>query len=187
MSRHGTGGTSVALVNAGAPEAPPESRAEPPRLHITDVGRTYFLASLATVLLLAVTPWTATNADAQSLPAGWSVIDIGKPPSAGTAAFATPTLTQKSKGFDVNGTKDQFTFAYKSISGDVTLIARVATLSAADPASLAGLMIRTSSSATQRHVSVFATPSKGVFERHRASNGGSTTQTSGGSSTVLTS
>jgi regulation of enolase protein 1 (concanavalin A-like superfamily) len=136
------------------------------------------------VLLLAVTPWTATNADAQSLPAGWSVIDIGKPPSAGTAAFATPTLTQKSKGFDVNGTKDQFTFAYKSISGDVTLIARVATLSAADPASLAGLMIRTSSSATQRHVSVFATPSKGVFERHRASNGGSTTQTSGGSSTA---
>ena len=135
------------------------------------------------MLLLAATPWAATNADAQSLPAGWSVIDIGKPPSAGSAAFATPTLTEASRGFDVNGTKDQFTFAYKSIGGDVTIIARVATLPAVDPGSLAGLMIRTSASTSQRHISVFATPGQGVLERHRANNGGTTTQTSGGTGT----
>jgi hypothetical protein len=97
------------------------------------------------VLLLAATPWAATNAGAQSLPTGWSVTDIGKPPSSGSATFATPTLTETSKGFDVNGTKDQFTFASTSIGGDVTIIARV--------------------------------------ERHRTSNGGNTTQTSGGTGT----
>jgi hypothetical protein len=152
-------------------------------LNIITNERTYFLASLASVLLFAVTPWTATSAGAQSLPAGWSVTDIGKPPSAGTATFATPTMTETSRGLDVNGTKDQFTFAHTTISGDVTIIARVASLSATDTGALAGLMIRATSSVGQRHFSVFATPA-GVVERHRASNGGSTTQTSGGTSTA---
>jgi hypothetical protein len=151
-------------------------------LHIIDARYTYLVASLVTVLLVA--PWTAPEADAQALPAGWSIRDIGNPTTPGNATFVSPTLTATSRGFDINGTKDQFTFAYASIRGDVTLIARVATLSAVDPGTLAGLMIRNGTGSGARHIGVFATPAQGVIARHRSSNGGSTTQTAGGAGTA---
>ena len=82
------------------------------------VGRTRLVASCATALLVAAT-WMIPGADAQSLPSGWSVADIGGPPSPGSATFASPAFTVTSRGFDVNGVADQFTFAYRQISGDI--------------------------------------------------------------------
>lgn len=149
-------------------------------MHIADTGRTYLLTSFAAALLVTATPWT-TGADAQSLPPGWSVADIGRPPSPGSAAFVSPTLTVISKGFDVNSPSDQFTFAHTSIRGDLTIIARLKTVATGDPWAQAGLMIRERSGTRSRHVFVFGTPGNRVAVRHRQIARGPTTQASGGS------
>ena len=126
------------------------------------------------------TSWTIPDADAQSLPSRWSVVDIGSPPSPGSATFVSPTFTVTSRGFDVNGVADQFTFAYRTISGDVTIIARLKSLPNVDPWAQAGLMIRDGQSSSSSHAFVFGTPGNGVVMRSRAAKGSSTSQKSGG-------
>ena len=147
------------------------------------VGRTRLVASCATVFLVAAT-WMIPGADAQSLPSRWSVADIGRPPSPGSATFASPAFTVTSRGFDVNGVADQFTFAYRQISGDMTIIARLKTLPNVDPWAQAGLMIRRHLSADSKHVFVFGAPGNGVVVRTRQTWGGGTSQTLSGAATV---
>jgi len=137
-----------------------------------------------TVLIFAPIPGIPGDAAAQSLPSGWSVTDIGGPSSPGSATFASPTLTVTSRGFDVNGTADQFTFAYTMVRGDVTLIARVQTLLNADPWTQAGLMIRDGTAKGARHAFAFITPQHGVALRGRITRNGATSQTAGGAGTA---
>ena len=147
------------------------------------VGRTRLVGACATLLLVTAT-WTISGADAQSLPSGWRVVDIGGPPAPGSATFLSPTFTVTSRGFDVNGVADQFTFAYRSIRGDFTIKARLKTLPNVDAWAQAGLMIRHSASADSKHVFVFDAPGNGVAVRARATKGGSTVQTLGGAAIV---
>ena len=147
------------------------------------VGCTRLVASCATVFLVATTV-IIPGAGAQSLPSGWSVADIGSPASPGSATFVSPVFTVTSRGFDVNGAADQFTFAYRPIPDDITIIARLKTLPNVDPWAQAGLMIRRYLTADSKHVSVFGTPGNGVVVRTRQTRGGSTSQTSSGAATV---
>ena len=124
------------------------------------------------------------GAAAQSLPSGWSVVDIGGPASPGSATFVSSAFTVTSRGFDVNGVADQFTFAYRQIRGDMTIIARLKTLPNVDPWAQAGLMIRRDLSADSKHVFVFGTPGNGVVVRTRPTRGSSTSQTLSGAATV---
>ena len=124
------------------------------------------------------------GAGAQSLPSGWSVVDIGSPASPGSATFVSPAFTVTSRGFDVNGVADKFTFAYRPVRGDMTIIARLKTLPNVDPWAQAGLMIRRYLSADSKHVFVFGTPGNGVVVRTRQTKGGSTSQTLSGAATV---
>ena len=89
-----------------------------------------------------------------------------------------------SRGFDVNGVADQFTFAYRWISGDFAIKARLKTLPNVDAWAQAGLMIRGSLRAEARHVFVFGAPGKGVVWRTRPTWGGGTYQASSGAATV---
>ena len=120
-------------------------------------------------------------ADAQALPSGWTIKDVGLPPAPGSATFIAPAFTVTSRGSDVNGSSDQFTFVYRSIRGDATIIARVATVLGTDSRAQAGVMIRESLSTGSRHGFVFIRPSKGLSFHSRASIGGATTRTRGGS------
>ena len=138
----------------------------------------------ATVLLFTVTPWTIPEADAQSLPSGWKVIDIGSPPAPGSATFVSPTFTVMSKGFDVNRYADQFTFAYRAISGDFAITARLKTLPNVDPWAQAGVMLRKSLDADAGHVFVFGAPGNGVVVRARKTKAAGTFQTLTGAATV---
>jgi len=122
--------------------------------------------------------------DAQSLPTGWSLTDIGGPPAAGTATQSNGAFSVTSRGYDVSGTADQFTYISKAVTGDVTIEAKVDTLQNTDAWSIAGLVLRQSTSAGAREVSVFVTPSKGLVVRGRSASGGGTVQMTVGSGTA---
>ena len=137
-------------------------------------------ASLITAAVLLAASWTASNAFGQSLPAGWSVTEVGGSTPAGGANLVASSLTVTSKGLDVNGTSDQFTLVGTTVKGDVSVVARVSSLPNTNPWSLAGLTLRESTSANANHASVFVTPGNGVVVRSRATARGGTNQTGGG-------
>ena len=123
----------------------------------------------------------APAALAQALPTKWSLTDIGAPPVAGTATQASGTFATVSRGYDVSGTADQFSYLSTPASGDLSIIARIDSIQKTDAWSLAGLMLRQSLDAGSRHASVFVTPSKGLVVRGRAANDDGTVQLTVGS------
>jgi predicted phage tail protein len=101
---------------------------------------------------------------------------------AGSAAQSAGTFSISSRGWDVNASSDQFTFVYATVKGDISLVAKLASLQNTDPWSQAGLMIRESLAANSLHASVLETPANGVVFRSRSSNRGGTSQVMGGGS-----
>jgi len=71
-------------------------------------------------------------------------------------------FTMGAGGADIYGTSDQFTFTYKSLNGDGSIIVRVDSIENTDPWAKAGVMIRESLSADSRFAGVYATPGNGV-------------------------
>jgi hypothetical protein len=65
-----------------------------------------------------------------SLPSGWSDGDLGAVPVPGAASFDGTTFTVTGSGVDVWGTSDQFHYAYRALTGDATIVARVASVQA---------------------------------------------------------
>ena len=130
-------------------------------------------ASAAGVLLLALlaAPGVVPDAISQTLTAA----DIGGPAAPGMASFGG-AITVSSRGWDVNGTSDQFTFVYRSLTGDTTLVARVDSLQNVDPWAQAGLMIRESLAANANHAYVLASAGSGVVFRSRKSAKAGTNQ-----------
>jgi hypothetical protein len=76
--------------------------------------------------------------------------DIGSPAQTGSASYnlTTGTYTQSGGGADIYGTGDQFNYDYTTLSGNQTLIARVATETDTDYSTKAGLMFRQSTGNT---------------------------------------
>jgi regulation of enolase protein 1 (concanavalin A-like superfamily) len=135
-----------------------------------------FAAGLVAAFILSV----PAAVSAQALPSGWSVADVGAPAAPGSGTLSSGTFSVSSRGFDVNGASDQFTFVYTSVKSDISLIAKVSALQNTDPWSQAGLMVRDSLNANSNQAFVFATPGNGVAFRSRTSTKGGTKQTSGG-------
>jgi hypothetical protein len=74
------------------------------------------------------------------LPSSWSDSDIGSP-AAGSASYANGVFTVSGAGSDLmGGTSDSFHFVYQTLSGDGTIVARVASVSSAYAE--VGVMIR---------------------------------------------
>jgi hypothetical protein len=117
----------------------------------------------ACVFVLAL----SVRANAQTTAGGWLVAGVGQPSSAGSAAFGPDILTLTSTGGDVAGFSDQFTFAYRAIAGNATIIARLDAVQALSASAQAGLMIRESLVPTARHAFVFANGSRGAAFRSR--------------------
>ena len=104
--------------------------------------------------------------------ATWTHRDIGSPRLAGSWSLSGGTHTVRGAGADIWSASDQFHFAYQTVSGDVDVIARVASLQNTDPWAKAGVMIRESLAAGARHTSLFATPGKGWSYQYRPVAGG---------------
>ena len=133
------------------------------------------------IATLILTSTFATQARAQTLPSGWAVSNIGNPAISGSAIFSSGTFSVSGAGTDVSDVADQFTFSYRQVAGDTTIIARLATLQNINGWSKAGVMIRQSLTAGSKHVFLFATPVNGIgFRRRSSSTGGSTLHTTGG-------
>ena len=76
------------------------------------------------------------------LPSGWSEAGIGGEPFPGSARASSGTFTVTGSGVDIWGTADQFHYAYRTLTGDGTIVARVTSIQYVSPWVKAGVMIR---------------------------------------------
>ena len=101
------------------------------------------------------------------LPSGWTGADVGSPAIAGSTAYNAGTFTIRGAGEDIWQASDQFHFAYRQITGDFDIVARVQSVEQASQYSKAGLMIRASLAGNAANAGVFAVASTGLqsFQR----------------------
>jgi hypothetical protein len=120
------------------------------------------------------------------LPSGWSNGDIGAVGAAGSSTFNNGTFTVAGAGADVWGTADALQYAYRTMSGNFTLVARVASIQNVNAWTKAGVMIRNSlsPSAAQAFMVVASSPAKGVPFQRRLTDGDVSVSTSGSQSTA---
>jgi IPT/TIG domain len=76
------------------------------------------------------------------LPGGWIDQDVGTVGLTGSATYSNGIFTVKGAGTDIYGTADGMNFAYQQLSGDGTIIARVASFQGGSSYPKAGVMIR---------------------------------------------
>ncbi|MFL5638320.1 MAG: Ig-like domain-containing protein, partial [Gemmatimonadaceae bacterium] len=122
---------------------------------------------------------TAVAQQAWTLPSPWSAQDIGNPAVAGSATFDQGTFTVTAGGADIWGQSDQFTFVYQQVTGDVEVIARVDSISAASAWSKTGVMIRSSLAANASHGFALVSAARGVAYQRRPSDGALSSNTYG--------
>jgi regulation of enolase protein 1 (concanavalin A-like superfamily)/phosphatidylethanolamine-binding protein (PEBP) family uncharacterized protein len=125
--------------------------------------------------VLILSAFLPAFAVAQTLPAGWAVSDVGSPVIPGVATYTGDTFTVSGAGTGIDAAADQFTFAYRLITGDVTIIARVSGLPLTMPSAQAAVMIRQGLAAGSKHAAVTASGSGGIAFQRRKSTGGATT------------
>ena len=102
--------------------------------------------------------------------------DIGSPTPTGSSAIVTPgqSYNVTAGGRDVYGNSDEFRFGYRRVTGDFDTRVRVASLSATDAWTKAGLMARESLASNSRNVFAFTTPTTFRMTT-RSATGASTT------------
>jgi phosphatidylserine/phosphatidylglycerophosphate/cardiolipin synthase-like enzyme len=131
--------------------------------------------------------WSFTTAGTpphigSTLPSPWLSADIGSVPLAGSASYASGTFTITASGADIWGTADAFRFVYRSMTGDSTIIARVASVRNVNAWSKGGVMIRESLSPGSKQAFALVSAGKGVAFQRRGSTGGSSVNTAGSTS-----
>ena len=76
----------------------------------------------------------------------------------GSTAFDGTTWTVKGGGSDVWSAPDQFQYAYQSVSGDATLVAKVTSVQNTSAWAKAGVMFRDGTAAGAPYVAVLQNP-----------------------------
>ena len=145
-------------------------------------GTTYYYVVAATNIYGA----SLNSAEASATPPGpvpppWQTQDIGAVGVAGNSLYAAGVFTVSGAGADIQGSADAFRFDYMTVTGDCTIIARVASVQNIDPWSKAGVMIRQSLDAGAANAFVAVTPGNGVTWQYRLTAGGGTTWNNTGS------
>ena len=109
------------------------------------------------------------------LPSGWSQSDIGSVPLAGSGSATAGTFSATGSGADIWGTADAFHYVYGTLSGDGSIVARVASVQAGVSSWVkAGVMIRETLDAGSAHALMLVSAGKGVaFQRRETTDGGS--------------
>ncbi|MEZ5566622.1 MAG: FG-GAP-like repeat-containing protein [Gammaproteobacteria bacterium] len=104
----------------------------------------------------------------------WSSQDIGAVTASGSFADNGTSLSVTGSGADIWGSQDQFHYAYRTLTGDGELIARIVSLSNNDPWAKAGVMVRETLDASSRFGLMLMTPgSNGAAFQYRTTTGGS--------------
>lgn len=133
------------------------------------------------LLAISVPPRTAA---AQALPSGWSSADIGAVGAAGSASSSGATFTIAGAGADIWNTADALHFAYTTLTGDGTVVTRVATEQYVANWTKAGVMMRESLGPGARHAMMIVSPGKGPAFQRRTETNGISTSTPGGAGTA---
>lgn len=113
-----------------------------------------------------------------SLPSPQKDVDIGAPAIAGNASFAAGTYTVTGAGADIWGNADQFNFAYQPLSGDMDVVAHVASIANTSSWAKAGVMVRASLAADARHATTLLSAARGFAFQRRIDPGGPSVSTS---------
>ena len=114
----------------------------------------------------------------------WNHGDIGAVAAAGSFTDNGSALTITGSGADIWGTADEFHYAYRTLTGDGTLTARVTNLTNGNVWSKVGLMVRESLAANSRHGTIYLGAGKGSSFQYRVNNGGTSAGDNG--ETILT-
>lgn len=140
----------------------------------------YGAAATATFSGTIVNEWAATAVSGGgSEPSGWSHGDIGAVAASGWSSNNGSDISVGGSGADVWGGVDEFHFAYRTLAGDGSIVARVSSLDWVDTWSKGGVMMRESLTPSSAHVFMLVSAGKGLAFQRRASTGGSSTNTAG--------
>jgi hypothetical protein len=119
---------------------------------------------------------TVSFAGAVGLPPGWGSQDVGPVGQAGGASFdGAGTFSVGGAGADIGGTSDAFRYVYQTLTGDGTLLARVAGQDYTSDSAKAGVMIRASLAPGDPEALMAVTPGNGVAFEYRTAGGGDST------------
>ena len=126
--------------------------------------------------------WASPSTPKQVIPtsqlyadAGWLDADVGAPARAGSVASAGSVFTVQGGGASQAAT-DQGHFAYQTLNGDGTVVARVTGVGNTDAAAGAGVMIRDGLDAGAAFAAVVLTPGAGAAFQYRTAPGASAAQ-----------
>jgi hypothetical protein len=118
--------------------------------------------------------WTEEGVKALSL---WFQ---GYPASVGSFVESPPgTYMMTASGTDITGPSDEFHYAYKTLTGVGSIVAKVESLQDTDPWAKAGVMIRETLDADSVHAMSFVTPGNGVVFEYRPVAGQNSAQVAG--------
>ncbi len=107
----------------------------------------------------SVTWGTSTN--------GWTGVDIGSPPVAGSDSLSNGTWTISGSGRDIGGTADQLHLVWQPLAADGGANARVLTQTNTNSRARAGVMLRQSTDAGAPFYALVVTPGAGLFVLQR--------------------
>jgi hypothetical protein len=110
------------------------------------------------------------------LPSSWADADIGAVGSSGGASSSSGTFSVTGAGADIWNTADAFNFAYKTLSGDGQLVARVASVENTAAWAKAGVMIRNTLNANSAYALMLVSAGKGMAFQYRTAAGASAAQ-----------
>ena len=128
--------------------------------------------SEAELTLTAPRDWTEEGVSELSL---WF---RGYPASVGSFVEAPAgTYTMTASGSDIAGTADQFHYAYKTLTGPGSIIARVNSVENTNAWAKAGVMIRETLDAGSKHAFACLTPGNGVASQGRTATDGTSYNT----------
>jgi uncharacterized protein (TIGR03790 family) len=115
-----------------------------------------------------------------TLPSPWVGADLGSVGLAGSNLYSSvnTTFANSGCGAGMAATADAGHYIYQTGTGKSLIVARVATQSATNPNSQAGVMIRGSTDPANPNAAILATPGGGVSFQWRSSEGARTASTS---------
>jgi hypothetical protein len=124
----------------------------------------------------------AVRASAQ--PSGWTATDIGAVGATGSSSGSGGSFTVTGAGADIWNTADAFQYVSTTMTGDGSIVARVATVQNVAAWTKAGVMMRETLSAGSRHALMLMSAGKGPSFQRRVATNGVSTSTSGGTGTA---
>jgi RHS repeat-associated protein len=137
-------------------------------------------------LLVSVAPsmndsnYVVFTVTSNPLPSGWLDRDIGAPGVNGSGTYSNGTFTVQGAGYQINGMADAFHYVYQPLSGDGTLVVRVASVQGSLSTGLAGVMIReTLDTAATNATTAASSYNSTIYFDVRSMPGGSTTGSGG--------